>query len=97
MQMKTQITLLVGLAFGLANAVELRAEHKPYSIYSPSLKAKARKPDLFGNTRTDYYGKYGRKAGTSESRKPDLFGKTKTSFKDKYLSLIHISEPTRPY
>ena len=96
--MKTKITLVVGLALGLFSAEKIHAEHKSYysTIYSPSLKAKTRKPDLFGKTRTEYFTKYGEKVGTSEARKPDLFGKTKTTFKDKYGRTLRTTTGQKP-
>ena len=96
--MKTKITLVVGLALGLFSAEKIHAEHKSsYStIYSSSLKAKTRKPDLFGKTRTEYFTKYGEKVGTSEARKPDLFGKTKTTFKDKYGKTLGTTTGQEP-
>ncbi|SVE19495.1 uncharacterized protein METZ01_LOCUS472349, partial [marine metagenome] len=59
--MKTKITLVVGLALGLLSAEKIHAEQKSSysSIYSPDLKAKTLKPDLFGKTRTEYFTKYG--------------------------------------
>ena len=56
--MKTKITLVVGLALGLFSAEKIHAEHKSsYStIYSPSLKAKTAKQDLFGKKKTTYTG-----------------------------------------
>jgi len=96
--MKTKITLVVGLALGLFSAEKIHAEHKSsYStIYSSSLKAKTRKPDLFGKIRTEYFTKYGEKVGTSEARKPDLFGKTKTTFKDKYGKILGTTTGQEP-
>jgi len=96
--MKTKITLVVGLALGLFSAEKIHAEHKSSysSIYSPSLKAKTRKPNLFGKTRTEYFTKYGEKVGTSESRKPDLFGKTKTVIKDKYGKTLGMAVKEKP-
>ena len=38
------------------------------------------KPDLFGNVKTTFHDKYGRKVGAAKTGKQDLFGKKKTTY-----------------
>ena len=68
------ITAALAALVGLAPLT--RAEHKnPYvGLYGQSLKAKTKKPDFFGKTKSNYQGRYGSRVGTSETTKPDFFG-----------------------
>ena len=74
------ITAALAALVGLAPLT--RAEHKsPVGLYGQSLKAKTKKPDFFGKTKTTYKDKYGRTVGSAITEKPDFFGNRKTTHK----------------
>ena len=75
------ITAATAALVGLAPFT--RAEHKNPSVglYGQSLKSKAKKPDIFGKTKTTYQDRYGRRVGTATTEKPDIFGNRKTTHK----------------
>ena len=90
------ITAALAALVGLAPLT--RAEHKnPYvGLYGQSLKAKTKKPDFFGKTKSNYQGRYGSRVGTSETTKPDFFGKTKTTFKNKSYQTVGTATTAKP-
>ena len=90
------ITAALAALVGLAPLTQ--AEHKTPSVglYGQSLRAKTKKPDFFGKTKTTFKNKSYQTVGTATTAKPDFFGRKKTEIKDKYGRVIGTAVTEKP-